>query len=89
MEMKPIEVTFSKNKVIIVRPGQIIDFVMDGIHVEVRGIDHDPFRDVGMQPAKNDLYVMLRSGETYTTRRDDGTVLHIQAVDWDAAVVKK
>jgi hypothetical protein len=76
---KPIDVVFSQNKVVVVRPGQTIDFVMEGIHVQVQGMDYPPCRDSAQGPDKADLYVSLRPGEEYATRRDDGTVLHVRA----------
>ena len=70
--------------VVFVRPGQIALIAVGDTTIEVRGIDHPPFRcEPGVLPSEKlaDLHVVLRPGEGYATRREDGTKLTVSAVE--------
>lgn len=83
MTPKEVEINFQKAaKHVYVRPGQIVDIAMDGVRVRVEGIDHPPCRcesPTAPPELRPDLYVHLRPGEAYRTKREDGTVLHVLA----------
>jgi hypothetical protein len=77
-----VEVQFKMpEQVVLMRPGQTTLITVGGTTVEVRCIDHDPFRSLEKTEPKSDLYVLLRKGEQYTTRREDGTTLTVLVSD--------
>lgn len=74
-----LKVTYDIPAHIVVRPGQRVDLEFAGIKLHVEGVDHNPCRDTSAGPLKPDMMVILRAGEEYVTRRDDGTVLKVRA----------
>lgn len=64
---------------VAVRPGQCVEITIGGTTVTVEGVDHQPCRDLSAGPHKADIVVILHAGETYSTIRDDGTVLKVRA----------
>jgi len=67
------------SKHVFVRPGQLVTITIGGVHVHVEGVDYDPCRDTSTSPHKAEHMVILKPGEMYSTKRDDGTLLRVRA----------
>jgi len=80
--MSKVEVSFKEpEKVVFVRPGQTAIIKVEDVIVEIRGIDHNPFKSEDQVEPKPDLHVFLRPGEMYSAKREDGTILKVSGVE--------
>lgn len=80
MSSVDLKVTYETPAKIVVRPGQNVVIEIAGVKLHIEGCDYNPCLDpTPPGPLKPDIMVILRVGEEYVTRRDDGTILRVRA----------